>query len=51
MVSVNPTLAQLQALIERGPEGPIVMVNLLKYRTKATYERTALLCCSAGTAS
>jgi len=61
-------------MIERGPDGPIVMVNLLKYRSKAAYEpdrpviarpdylaathhreagleRTALLCCAAGTAS
>ena len=25
-------------MIERGPDGPIVMVNLLKYRSKAAYE-------------
>ena len=37
-VSVVPTLAQIQAMIENGPEGPIVMVNLLKYRDRAAYE-------------
>ncbi|TMA35503.1 MAG: DUF1330 domain-containing protein [Deltaproteobacteria bacterium] len=38
MVSaVTPTPMQLQAMIETGPEGPIVMVNLLKYRAKAVY--------------
>lgn len=38
MSSVVPTPAQAQAMIENGPEGPIVMVNLLKYRAKAAYE-------------
>lgn len=37
MSSVIPRPEQLQALIERGPEGPIVMVNLLKYRARAAY--------------
>jgi len=32
-----PTPEQIQALIERGPDGPIVMVNLLKYSGKAHY--------------
>jgi len=32
-----PTPMQLQAMIESGPDGPIVMVNLLKYRLKAAY--------------
>jgi uncharacterized protein (DUF1330 family) len=36
--SVNPTPAQIQAMMEKGPDGPIVMVNLLKYRARATYE-------------
>jgi uncharacterized protein (DUF1330 family) len=35
--SVNPTSEQIRALAERGPEGAIVMVNLLKYREKADY--------------
>jgi uncharacterized protein (DUF1330 family) len=30
--------AQLQALMEKGPSGPIFMVNLLKFRDKAEYE-------------
>jgi len=37
MPLVTPTPRQLQALMETGPEGPIVMVNLLKYRAKAAY--------------
>jgi hypothetical protein len=36
--SVVPTPAQMQAMVEKGPEGPIVMVNLLKYRNRAAYE-------------
>jgi uncharacterized protein (DUF1330 family) len=32
-----PTPAQMQAMVEKGPEGPIVMVNLLKYRDRAAY--------------
>jgi uncharacterized protein (DUF1330 family) len=35
--SVNPSAAQLRAIAESGPEGPIVMVNLLKYRGEAAY--------------
>jgi uncharacterized protein (DUF1330 family) len=37
MSSVIPTPAQVKAMAESGPEGPIVMVNLLKYRAKAAY--------------
>ncbi len=37
MSSVNPTPEQMRAMVERGPEGPIVMVNLLKYRARAAY--------------
>jgi uncharacterized protein (DUF1330 family) len=33
-----PTPAQMQAMMEKGPEGPIIMVNLLKYRERAAYE-------------
>jgi uncharacterized protein (DUF1330 family) len=36
-MGVIPTAAQMQAMIEKGPEGPIVMVNLLKYRERASY--------------
>ncbi|MGD0143932.1 MAG: DUF1330 domain-containing protein [Rhizomicrobium sp.] len=35
--SVVPSPEQIGALVERGPEGPIVMVNLLKYRALANY--------------
>ena len=37
-MSVTPTADQIQALSEKGPDGPIVMVNLLKFRTHAQYE-------------
>jgi uncharacterized protein (DUF1330 family) len=30
--------AQLEALFEKGPTGPIFMVNLLKFKDKAEYE-------------
>jgi uncharacterized protein (DUF1330 family) len=36
-MSVNPTSDQLRAMQNEGPDGPIVMVNLLKYREKAAY--------------
>lgn len=36
--AVMPTAAQLRALAEDGPEGEIVMVNLLKYRDRASYD-------------
>ncbi len=36
--TIVPTAAQMQAMVENGPEGPIVMVNLLKYRDRAAYE-------------
>lgn len=37
MSAVVPMPQQLQKLVEDGPDGPIVMVNLLKYRKKAAY--------------
>src|SRR5581483_10767053 len=37
MTSVVPTAGQVQAMAQNGPEGPIVMVNLLKYRARAAY--------------
>jgi len=37
-MSVNPSPEQMTALTEEGPEGPIVMVNLLKFRARAAYE-------------
>ena len=30
--------AQIEALREKGPDGPIFMVNLLKFKDKAEYE-------------
>src|SRR5579872_4914078 len=40
-MSVMPSSEQVEALTERGPEGPIVMVNLLKFRPRARYEAGA----------
>ena len=37
----NPTEEQFRRLAEDGHEGPIVMVNLLKYRAKAQYAADA----------
>ena len=37
MSAIVPTPQQIQTMSEKGPEGPIVMVNLLKYRAKAAY--------------
>jgi uncharacterized protein (DUF1330 family) len=37
-MTVNPTPEQIQEMMQKGPEGPIVMVNLLKYRDKANYK-------------
>ena len=37
MSSVVPTPEQMAAMAESGHEGPIVMVNLLKYRGNAAY--------------
>jgi uncharacterized protein (DUF1330 family) len=36
-MAIAPTPRQIQTMIEKGPESPIVMVNLLKYRKKAAY--------------
>ena len=36
--SVYPTQAQMAGFAEPGPEGPIYMVNLLKFKDKAEYE-------------
>jgi len=36
--TIIPTPAQMQAMVEKGSDGPIVMVNLLKYRDRAAYE-------------
>lgn len=37
-MSVLPTEGQIRLLTENGPTGPIVMVNLLKFRPRAQYE-------------
>jgi uncharacterized protein (DUF1330 family) len=37
MSSIVPTPKQIQTMAEKGPEGPMVMVNLLKYRAKTAY--------------
>ncbi len=37
MNAVNPTPEQLRRMVSEGPDGAIVMVNLLKYRAKAAY--------------
>lgn len=34
---VHPTSEQIRLFTENGPDGAIVMVNLLKYREKAAY--------------
>lgn len=36
-MALVPTPKQIQTMIERGPQGPMVMVNLLKYRAQAAY--------------
>ena len=35
--SIDPMADQVRALRDRGPDGPIVMVNLLKFRERAEY--------------
>ncbi len=50
MSNIVPTPEQLKALADRGPEGPIVMVNLLKYRDREAYMRygaVAMKCVAA----
>jgi uncharacterized protein (DUF1330 family) len=43
--SIDPTADQVRALRDDGPEGPIVMVNLLKFRAQADYgDRDAAPC-------
>lgn len=36
--SIDPTAAQVRSLRDSGREGPVVMLNLLKFRTKAAYD-------------
>lgn len=35
--SIDPTAAQVRALRDGGPDGPVVMLNLLKFRERANY--------------
>lgn len=35
--SIDPTADQVRQLRDAGPDGPIVMVNLLKFRDQAAY--------------
>lgn len=35
--SIDPTADQVRALRDQGPEGSIIMVNLLKFRERAAY--------------
>jgi uncharacterized protein (DUF1330 family) len=39
--SIDPTADQVRALRDDGPDGPIVMVNLLKFRDRAAYPAEA----------
>jgi len=39
--SIDPTADQVRQLRDHGPDGPIVMVNLLKYRDRACYPADA----------
>ncbi|NNL65742.1 MAG: DUF1330 domain-containing protein, partial [Myxococcales bacterium] len=41
MPSIEPTRAQLEALLALPDEGPIVMINLLRYREQASYAADA----------
>jgi uncharacterized protein (DUF1330 family) len=35
--SIDPTADQVRALRDAGPDGPVVMLNLLKFREQANY--------------
>lgn len=35
--SIDPTADQVRALRDAGPDGPVVMLNLLKFRVQANY--------------
>ncbi|HTQ13329.1 MAG TPA: DUF1330 domain-containing protein [Rhizomicrobium sp.] len=36
-MAIIPTPDQIKTMMEKGPQGPMVMVNLLKYRATAAY--------------
>lgn len=44
--SIDPTADQVRALRDDGPDGPITMVNLLKFRKDARYETSEESPCS-----
>jgi uncharacterized protein (DUF1330 family) len=35
--SIDPTVEQVRRLRDTGPDGPVVMLNLLKFRDQASY--------------
>jgi len=35
--SIDPSADQVRALRDAGPDGPVVMLNLLKFRERANY--------------
>lgn len=37
-MSVVPSTDQIEMMMNNGPKGPMVMVNLLKYRDRAAYD-------------
>jgi len=40
--SIDPTADQVRALRDAGPDGPVVMINLLKFRELAIYPEGSL---------
>jgi hypothetical protein len=46
--SIDPTADQVRELRDKGPEGPITMVNLLTFRKEARYEEGATEVPSSG---
>lgn len=47
-ISIDPTGDQIRHLRDKGPDGPIVMVNLLKFRAHADYSPGAHAAVSTG---
>jgi len=41
MSYVDPTGEQIKRLLDEGPDGPIIMLNLLKFRDRAAYAADA----------
>ena len=40
--SIDPTAEQVRALRDAGPDGPVVMLDLLKFRERANYPEGSL---------